>query len=83
MGGLRPPHIFMDKKDIGQAENILRALTKATYNDMLGTEVLALANCIHWLGKKIQEWKLEEINANKPKPPKEKKKNGKDRTKRN
>lgn len=43
-----------DDTDIRNAKNLLRAVNKATYNDMLGAEVLAFAVCVKWLKDLIE-----------------------------
>lgn len=47
----------MKNVDIIKAENLLLALKKATFNDMLGGEILALAQAIQWLKEEIKEAK--------------------------
>lgn len=42
------------EQDIRNAKNLLRAVNKATFNDMLGGEVLAFALCVKWLRDVIE-----------------------------
>lgn len=66
-GGEIPPHFTMlDDKEIKKAENLLRALNKATFNDMLGYEVLAFADCYKWLIKKVEDSKAQPIKILEP-----------------
>ena len=39
--------------DIRNAKNLLRAIKKATFNDMLGEEILAFHACLKWLAELI------------------------------
>lgn len=45
----------IEKKDIETAKNILRAIRKATFNDMLGAEMFALTQSCDWLARVIYE----------------------------
>ena len=50
---------MLNQKEIGHFENILRAIKKAKYDDMLGLEVLALAQAFSFLSDFVKKEKEE------------------------
>ena len=56
----------MEQKDLTKAENILKAINKATFNDMQGQEVLALAQSYSWLAGEIAKAKKPPVVEKKP-----------------
>jgi hypothetical protein len=39
----------VSKVDLARVDNVLKALSKAKYDDLLCGEILAFAQCYHWL----------------------------------